>query len=209
MLLPTVVCALAVLALLVAEWRGSRLAVWLAKPLASTAFVAAALASGAAGTSFGRWVLAALTLCWLGDVLLIPRQRPWCFIAGIASFLLGHVAFAAAFVERSVDPLALALGGGIMAPVGWLLLRWLRPHLSGPFRVAVPVYVVVICAMVVAALATVRAAGQPAILLGAGLFTVSDVAVARDRFVAPGGGSWVWGLPLYYAAQLVLASTVS
>ncbi len=208
MLFPIAVCALAVLALFIAEWRNWRPGIWLAKPLASTTFVAAALLWGAADSTFGRWVLAALALCWLGDVLLIPRQRPGCFIAGIASFLLGHLAFVAAFVERSVDTMALAFGGVLMAPVLWLLLRWLRPHLFGLFRFAVPAYVFVICAMLVAALATVLAAGQPAILLGAFLFTVSDVAVARDRFVSPGGGSWIWGLPLYYAAQLVLASTV-
>jgi len=208
MLLPIAVCALAVLALLVAQWRNSRPGVWLAKPLASTAFVAAAVLWGATDSSFGRWLLGALALCWLGDVLLIPKQRPGCFIAGITSFLLAHLVFVAAFVERSVDAVAVAFGGVLMAPVVWLLLRWLRPHLSGPFRVAVPVYVVAICAMLVAALASVRAAGQPAILLGACLFTVSDVAVARDRFVSPGRGSWIWGLPLYYAGQLVLASTV-
>ena len=207
MLLPTIVCALAVLALLAAERRGWRPGVWLAKPLASTAFVASAILSGAAATSYGRWVLAALALCWLGDVLLIPKQRPRFFIAGIASFLLGHMAFAAAFVGRSVEPLAMAVGGLLMGPVAWLLLRWLWPRLSRPFRVAVPVYVVVILAMVVAAAASVRVAGQPAILLGACLFSASDLAVARDRFVLPGGASYLWGLPLYYTAQLVLAST--
>jgi len=199
---------LSVALLLLAEWRGWRPGVWLAKPLASTAFVAAALVWGAADTSFGRWVLCALALCWLGDVLLIPKEQPKSFIAGIASFLLGHVVFALAFLVRAGDPATLALGAAAMAPVVWVLLRWLGPHLGGPFRIAVPAYVVVILAMVVAALSTVRAAGQPAILVGAVLFLVSDLAVARDRFVAPEGRSWVWGLPLYYAAQLVLASTV-
>jgi len=209
MLLAITVCALAVAGLLAAEARSWRPGVWLAKPLASTAFVAVALAAGASTSNFGRWVLGALLLCWLGDVLLIPKQRSAYFIGGIVSFLLGHVAFAMAFVGRSTEPLALALGATAMAPVAWLLFRWLRPHLSGPFRVAVPIYVVVICSMLVAALATVRAAGQLEILLGACMFAVSDVAVARDRFVAPGRRAWLWGLPLYYSAQIVLASSVA
>jgi hypothetical protein len=46
------------------------------------------------------------------------------------------------------------------------------------------------------------------ILLGAGLFYVSDLAVARDRFIAPGFANAAWGLPLYYGGQLVLALTL-
>jgi hypothetical protein len=46
------------------------------------------------------------------------------------------------------------------------------------------------------------------VLVGALLFFVSDLAVARDRFVSPGFANAAWGLPLYYAATLVLAATV-
>jgi len=41
---------------------------------------------------------------------------------------------------------------------------------------------------------------------GAVLFWLSDLAVARDRFVRPGFVNPLVGLPLYYAAQLLLAS---
>jgi len=44
--------------------------------------------------------------------------------------------------------------------------------------------------------------------VGAVLFFLSDLLVARDRFVAPGFGNRLLGLPLYYAAQLLLASAV-
>ena len=86
----------AVALLLAAEWRDERRSdrrgVWLFKPLASTGFVAIALSAGALDSIYGRWVLAALALSWLGDVLLIPRSKS-IFLAGIGSFLLGHVAF--------------------------------------------------------------------------------------------------------------------
>jgi len=44
------------------------------------------------------------------------------------------------------------------------------------------------------------------ILLAAGgvLFFASDLAVARERFVARAFSNRVWGLPCYYAAQLLL-----
>lgn len=47
------------------------------------------------------------------------------------------------------------------------------------------------------------------IYAGAALFYLSDLAVARHRFVAPGPENKLIGLPLYYAAQLILASTVN
>jgi uncharacterized membrane protein YhhN len=43
---------------------------------------------------------------------------------------------------------------------------------------------------------------------GAALFYLSDLAVARQRFVAPGFENKLIGLPLYYAGQLLLASAV-
>jgi uncharacterized membrane protein YhhN len=44
--------------------------------------------------------------------------------------------------------------------------------------------------------------------LGALLFLLSDLAVARDRFIAPGFANRAWGLPVYFCAQMVLAASV-
>ena len=41
--------------------------------------------------------------------------------------------------------------------------------------------------------------------LGAALFIVSDVAVARQTFVQAAFANRLWGLPLYYGGQLLLA----
>jgi hypothetical protein len=50
------------------------------------------------------------------------------------------------------------------------------------------------------------AAGAPRpAAAGAGLFALSDLAVAQDRFVARSFASTLWGLPAYYAAQLLIA----
>ena len=69
-------------------------------------------------------------------------------------------------------------------------------------------YVVVISLMLVAALGSVSQPREVQIALGALAFYGSDLAVARDRFVAPGFANKAWGLPLYYGAQLLLASSV-
>lgn len=204
----------AVAALLVAEYARFRPGIWIAKPLASTGFVAVALAAGAlegdgGAGRYGCWILAALVLSWWGDVFLIPRNRRRLFRAGILSFLLGHVAFAVAFASRGFDILAAgATAILLIAPVVFVL-RWLRPHVSPDMALPVYAYVVVISAMLISAAASVASAGQPTILLGALMFYGSDLAVARDRFVAPGFVNGAWGLPLYYAGQLVLAGTVA
>jgi uncharacterized membrane protein YhhN len=194
-------------ALLFAERRGSRAGVWLAKPLASAGFLWAALAAGALDSGYGRAVLAALALSFLGDVLLIPDSRK-SFLVGLVSFLLGHVAFAFAFAARGLSPAWVGAALPLVALAVVLALRWLGPHVEPSMRVPVRAYVMVISAMVLAAAGTVGAAGRPSILVGALAFYVSDLAVARQRFVAKTFWNKSWGLPLYYGAQLILASTV-
>jgi uncharacterized membrane protein YhhN len=204
-----VLTACSVGALLWAESRRFRPGVWVAKPLAASGFVAAALAAGALESAYGRWVLLALILSWLGDVLLIPRGASRTFRAGLASFLLAHVIFVVAFAVRGLAAWsALVAFGALCIPLGFAL-RWLRPHVSGAMRIPVCAYMVVISVMVACAVGTLAAAGGVAILLGAGMFYLSDLCVARERFVASSFRNRAWGLPLYFGAQLVLASTVA
>ncbi len=206
-MLPVALCAAAVAALLLAEWRGSRQGVWLAKPLASACFLWAALDFGAAASGYGRFILCGLALCTCGDVLLIPREKPAAFRAGIGAFLLGHVAYAAGFLWQGFEPTALLLAGGAMTAFAWAALRWLSPSLPNEFRMPVRVYVGVISLMVSCGIGA--AAGGASLLapLGAIAFAASDLSVARDRFVAPGFANAAWGLPLYYTAQLLLAAS--
>jgi uncharacterized membrane protein YhhN len=203
------VTALAVAGLLASERTGRRAGTWIFKPVASTGFLAAALAAGALQTGYGQLILAGLVLSWLGDVLLIPRHSPAVFRAGVLSFLLGHVAFATAFVARGVDgawALA-ALAGASLVLVG--IVRWLSGHLPPDMRVAAYAYMVVISVMVVAAVGTFGARSDFAIVAGALAFYLSDLSVARDRFVASQFFNRLWGLPLYYGAQLLLAFSTS
>ncbi len=199
--------AACVAALLLAEYRGSRAGVWFAKPAAALCFVAAALAFGALDSGYGRVLLAGLALSLCGDVLLIPDGKPAVFRAGVAAFGLAHVAYLVAFALRFESvPLAL-LGAAVAGLALWRVFGWLRPHLPADMAGPVYAYMAVISAMLVTAAGA--APSSAAITAGAAMFYVSDLAVARDRFVSSGFQNRVWGLPLYFAAQLVLASTVS
>jgi uncharacterized membrane protein YhhN len=207
MLLPVAVTVAAMIALLAAERWEVRPGVWAAKPLASTGFLATAVAAGALENVYGQTVFVALLLSWLGDVLLIPRGGGAWFRAGLGSFLLGHVAFSVAFGVRGLDPLVCALATLLLAAPAALALRWLRPHVPAAMRGPVWAYVAVISIMVVLAASTVGAQGRPLIAVGAAAFYVSDLAVARQRFVVRDFRNKLWGLPLYYGGQLLLAAT--
>jgi uncharacterized membrane protein YhhN len=203
--LATLAC---VVLLVAAEALKRRDWVWLFKPLASTGFIATAVAAGALDSGYGRAVLVALALSWLGDVLLIPSGVTW-FRAGLFAFLLGHVAFTVAFFVLGVAPVWLALALAGFAAIGAGVDRWLAPHVSAGMKVPVRAYIVVISAMVAAAVGVVGAGHPAAVLVGAVLFWASDLFVARNRFVERAFVNRLIGLPLYYGGQLMLAWTIA
>jgi uncharacterized membrane protein YhhN len=202
-----ILCLAACAALLGAEYAGSRVGIWISKPLAAAAYIGAALAAGAPATLYGRFLLLGLSLSWLGDLLLIPQKRASPFLAGLVSFLLAHVAFAVAFSLHGISLGALVVSACLAGAGGVAILRWLWPHLDGVFRWAVPTYTVVIAAMVTLGGSAAAATGSLAIAVGAWLFAISDVSVASNRLVEPSFRTAAWGLPMYFTAQLVLAST--
>ncbi|MBW2215512.1 MAG: lysoplasmalogenase [Deltaproteobacteria bacterium] len=163
-------------ALLYGEWKGSPGLRAAAKPFASLGFIVAAIGFGALESHYGNIVLVGLILGAIGDVCLLGQAKQY-FIAGLVSFLLGHVAYVVAF-----SSLPISVPPALMAAV--------------------------IAAMCVVAVGA-GAAGAPWMIpVGAVMFTASDIAVVRDRFVAPGFVNRLWGLPLYYAAQLIIAWSI-
>jgi len=206
---PVSVCALALVLLLVAERLRWRRCTAVAKLTASSAFVLAAVSWGAQDTSYGRLLLVGLLLCWLGDALLLSSGQTVWFQVGIAAFLLAHLSYALAFARHGPDPIAAAAAAAGVGCAAWWMLRWLRPHLPQRFRWPVVGYLAAISSMLVLALAAVAGGGPALIGLGALGFALSDVSVARDRFVSAGFGNSAWGLPLYYLSQLALAYSVT
>lgn len=202
-----IVCLVACGALVAAELRDWPIRRAIFKLIASSAFVLVAVQMDAAASTYGRLILAALALGWVGDVLLLSR-RSRIFILGISAFLASHIVFATAFAHRPLADAALIVGFAVMSCIGLCVLLWLWGHLSGFFRVAVTLYVVAIVAMGAFAIAASAASGSWIIAAAALAFAASDIAVARDRFVAPGFVNRAWGLPLYYSAQLIFALSV-
>lgn len=173
------------------------------KMLASTAFITAGLAAGGLSTGYGRAVLLALFFSWWGDLFL---GLSGMFLYGLVAFLLGHIFFAVAFLVHGVDLKWIAAVVPAQAVVIYLILRWLG---DGPGDLQIPVYayIAVISAMVALSFGAKGRGATWWVVAGAVLFYVSDIFVARQRFVSPGPVNGLIGLPLYFAAQVVFAYT--
>lgn len=174
------------------------------KMAASTGFIGVAVSVGATGSAYGRVVLGALALSWLGDLLLSYESRT-VFLAGLVAFLLAHIAYVVGFAVRGIDRPWIVVAGVVVAFIAVAVWRWLRRSLDAAMRAPVAAYVLIISAMVAAAFGTMGYESDPKIGLGAVAFFVSDIAVARNQFITPGFVNRAVGLPLYYAAQVLLA----
>ncbi|MEQ8718124.1 MAG: lysoplasmalogenase [Acidimicrobiales bacterium] len=175
---------------------------FVAKAAASAGFVLVVALDPLDDTTRAALIALGLALGAVGDLALMGRGEGW-FLAGLGAFLAGHVAYAVAFgYDQGAAPARVA-GASVAVVLAVVVGRWLRPRLHGPFRVAVPVYIVVICVMV--ALAIGASSSHPAAAVGAALFAASDLFVARERFVEPARWNPAVGLPLYYAGQVLIA----
>lgn len=183
---------------------GRRTLLYIAKPIASVGFVVVALGSGSLDQLYGRWILVGLVLSLIGDVFLM-FEGPVRFRTGLVSFLLAHVAYAGAFLGAGIS-VPWWLAAAVVALLAALVVtRWLLPHVEGDMRAPVLAYVVVISVMVSLAVGVSGAGRTQLVAAGAGLFYLSDLFVARDRFVVPSFSNTLIGLPLYYGGQILLA----
>jgi uncharacterized membrane protein YhhN len=206
-----VIAAGLLIGLLWAESAGSYGRILMFKTPLSIIFVVTALIQVRVFPPYFRLILVGLILGLVGDVCLaLPGQV--AFQAGLVAFLLGHIMYVLAFTRLTriadwINPIIL-----VTVIAGATVLWWLFPHL-GKMLVPVVTYIVVISVMVVGAWAAfrnpdVKRTGAWLILIGAVLFYVSDLFVARDRFVNPEFLNRLIGLPLYYGAQFLLALSV-
>jgi alkenylglycerophosphocholine/alkenylglycerophosphoethanolamine hydrolase len=193
--------------LAMADWfvvaTGNKRLEYACKPLVMVALIGVAVVIQPAVPAQRAWWLAALALGIVGDVfLMLPRDR---FVAGLAAFLVGHLAYIAGFHAAGVPvgttglwlavllvPLALAL-----LPIIQGARRAGHQKLAGP----IIVYSLVISAMVASALAGPSRLAA----VGALLFIASDGLIGFRRFV--GNRRWM-GLAVIVTYHLGQAGLV-
>lgn len=174
------------------------------KLTASSALLAVAFKAGALRSRYGRILLIGLGLSWLGDAFLLGNTEQW-FLFGLISFLLAHAAYIVAFLVRGISPSWVGVACVPIAIVSLSVSIWLTPFISAEMLLPVRIYTLIISVMLISAFGTKGAGGPFLIPLGALLFYCSDLSVAAGQFVQPEFPNYVWGLPFYYAGQLLLA----
>ena len=189
-------CLIAAIACALVDWvavaRKQRPLEHLAKP-AALGFL---LLFAALGSEASWYLIAALTLSLLGDVYLMLQDE--LFPAGLAMFLLAHVAYIADFDATPLSRgiwFAIVLGASIP-----LALRIIRGVQKPPLRIAVGVYMSVISLMAASAIAS----GDMLATAGALIFFASDALIAVDRFVAPFASARLAVAVTYHVGQLLL-----
>lgn len=156
---------------------------------------------GSGGKS-ARLVAIGLALCLVADILI-----ELSFLAGLATFLVAHVFYIAAFFTETSAWLPLRALPFIAWGASVFLFLWPR---LGTMRIPVAVYVLVICTMMWRAAACVGSGNAPNVgewsaLVGAVLFAASDTLIALDRFHAPIAGVRTPIILLYWLGQWGIA----
>ena len=182
------------------------------KTILSSLFILTALLQPHPFVEYFYILLIGLIFCLGGDVFLALHHERM-FLFGLVSFLLGHVFYVICFFYvAQLNPWT--WGGCVVGLiVSGAVFFWLRPHL-GAMRIPVIAYIIVITVMVVGAFTVIGdtrypASGRLMVILGAVSFYISDLFVARDRFLKPEFANRLLGLPLYYAGQFLLAFSVA
>jgi uncharacterized membrane protein YhhN len=212
MILMLLVPAIVLLAgLLFFEKKENRKGLLPTKTVLSLLFIVTAISQIHIMQPYTLFIIIGLLFCLGGDVFLaLPQDR--MFLFGLISFLLGHVCYVIGFVWIA-GPSKMTLIGIIVTMVlGGLIYVWLKPHL-GTMKKPVIAYILVISFMFTGAWSVLGMQQQPfmarlLIFAGAASFYISDIFVARDRFLKNAFINRLLGLPLYYVAQFMIALSI-
>ena len=153
------------------------------------------------------WMLAGLFFSWGGDMLLLFQDRdPLFFLLGLSSFLLAHVAYIFLFHHIRVRESVKANPWFLVIVVIYyaVLMSWLSPYL-GDMKIPVRIYGIVISFMCMLAMHVYLIRNRKAallIMLGAGLFILSDSILAINKFYEPVASAGLLIMLTYGLAQL-------
>ena len=186
--------------------------IWVAlfKPLSSLGFLIFAYAGWVEGQQdiIYQWAIwVALLLSALGDVLLI-KQDDKALLLGLAAFLLAHVAYCVACLLEIYSVFYFSILVMISLVGGVFAYRYFKTSIPHDLQKATIAYIIVIAMMVASALNYAYVIESVPLAIAAVAFWWSDISVANARFMQAGFVNRLWGLPLYYLAQILFASTL-
>ena len=163
------------------------------------------------------WFGAGILLSLVGDVLLMISPEKF-FLAGLAAFLLAHMAYIVGFniplPEMNffgiVFAVMIGLGG---ARINSSILDRLPATGQGQMRLPIILYSAVISVMLLSAmlkLVDISWSANAAALasIGAFLFYLSDIILAWNKFVAPIPHGRIYNIAAYHLGQIALIAGV-
>jgi len=177
----------------------------------SLLFVLTALLQPHPVPAFFYTLFVGLIFCFIGDVCLaLPQEK--AFKTGLAAFLVGHIFYIFSFSSLIQVNLWISAGFFVLVGISALIFLWLRPYLKS-MLIPVLLYILVITVMASGAWAvflksSFSISGRALLLAGSLFFYVSDIFVARDKFIKEEYRNRLLGLPLYYAGQFFLAFSI-
>lgn len=168
---------------------------------------------------YSGFIITGLILGAAGDVFLayktyLPQYKDKFFLAGLASFLIGHLFYVFAFLSIAALPfwafiIAAAIVVSAYSVTSKLGCRYEKMKL--PVLLYMSVISVMVLAAIFAAIATVAVNGPLSILLilGSFLFMISDLILCFMYFNSA-QRSWFCfvNLSTYYSAQLLFAMSL-
>jgi uncharacterized membrane protein YhhN len=183
----------------VAVARSSRIGIYVCKPATLLLLIGLALTLDPTHADVRAWFVIALVLSLAGDVfLMLPRD---VFVAGLAAFLLAHVAYIVGLNLHTEGVWLLAIPVFVVtAFLGRRLVDAIvasgAPEMVGP----VVAYVLVISIMGASALAS----GNWVAAVGALLFVTSDSLIGENRFATSQPWMPVTIMVTYHVGQALL-----
>jgi uncharacterized membrane protein YhhN len=167
-----------------ADWfavaTGDRFLEYIAKPSVMVFLFGVALTVDSPSLAAQRWFAVALAFSLAGDVFLMLRGDH--FVAGLASFLLAHLAYVVGLLQLDLSAPFLAIGlvvaSVLVGVIGMKIIAAVRESGNDALVGPVGAYMVAIAAMAAAAFAT----ADPRAIVGALLFCASDAMLGWDRF---------------------------
>jgi uncharacterized membrane protein YhhN len=205
--MPVVLLVVAAAAALVDWWAvaGGRDRVeMVAKPLTMVLLVAVAATWGDPSGDARVWLVVGAMFGVVGDVALLGSGER-AFLAGLAAFAVGHLAYAGAAVVVGLDPVWVLPGLVIMAVL--LGYRFVSRTLAGARRDGGPVLagaVVFYAAVIGLMVATAWGTGSLLAAAGGTLFAVSDWVLGHRRFAGPLPGGRLAVMVPYHVGQALL-----
>lgn len=181
---------------------------YVAKPLTMLPLIGAALTLDPVSPAMRPWFVVALVCSLIGDVfLMLPRSETY-FVPGLASFLVGHIAYIVGLLRGPQSGMGLLVGGILMfvvlASIGPTIAKG-ASEVDRRLGLPVVVYMLTISVMVTCAIGGEVWLG----IAGALLFYLSDFCIGWSRFVKQFARSGLAIMVTYHLAQILLVVSLA